>query len=93
MIITAGLDVGSTYTKAVIQREDGEILGKAFGPTGFRLREMARSIYDEALTNADLHEKDIVYVIATGAGRSARATTSVSVLPGRCRKAAYTLIL
>ncbi|MEE8486168.1 MAG: acyl-CoA dehydratase activase [Acidimicrobiia bacterium] len=69
MIITAGLDVGSTYTKAVIQREDGEILGKAFGPTGFRLREMARSIYAEALTNADLHEKDIAYVIATGAGR------------------------
>ncbi|MDK1010867.1 MAG: acyl-CoA dehydratase activase [Actinomycetota bacterium] len=69
MIITAGLDVGSTYTKAVIQGEDGEILGKAFGPTGFRLREMARSIYAEALTNADLHEKDIAYVIATGAGR------------------------
>ena len=69
MIITAGLDVGSTYTKAVIQREDGEILGKAFGPTGFRLREMARSIYAEALTKADLHEKDIAYVIATGAGR------------------------
>lgn len=69
MIITAGLDVGSTYTKAVIQGEDGEILGKAFGPTGFRLREMARSIYAEALTMADLHEKDIAYVIATGAGR------------------------
>ncbi|GMQ93602.1 MAG: acyl-CoA dehydratase activase [Acidimicrobiia bacterium] len=69
MIITAGLDVGSTYTKAVIQREDGEILGKAFGPTGFRLREVARTMYDEALESADVDEKDVDYVIATGAGR------------------------
>ena len=69
MIVTGGLDVGSTYTKAVIQAEDGEILGRAFGPTGFRLREVARTIYDEALGNACLDEKDIAYVIATGAGR------------------------
>jgi len=69
VIITAGLDVGSTYTKAVIQAEDGEILGKAYGPTGFRLREVARSMYDEALEDAGLHEKDIDYLIATGSGR------------------------
>ena len=69
MIVTAGLDVGSTYTKAVIQAEDGGILGKAFGPTGFRLREVARTIYDEALANAGLDQKDVAYVIATGAGR------------------------
>jgi len=69
VIITAGLDVGSTYTKAAIQAEDGEILGKAFGPTGFRLREVARTIYDEALENAGLDQEDIAYVIATGAGR------------------------
>ncbi len=69
MTITAGIDVGSTYTKAVIQSDDGEILGKAFGPTGFRLREVARSIYDEVLADAGVDEKDVEYVIATGAGR------------------------
>jgi predicted CoA-substrate-specific enzyme activase len=67
--VTAGLDVGSTYTKAIIQSDDGEILGKAFGPTGFRLREVARLIYDEALGEAGVDEGDIGYVIATGAGR------------------------
>lgn len=69
MILTAGLDVGSTYTKAVIQAEDGAILGKAFGPTGFRLREVARTIYEQALDDAALGEDDVSYVIATGTGR------------------------
>ncbi|MDK1019852.1 MAG: acyl-CoA dehydratase activase [Actinomycetota bacterium] len=69
MIITAGIDVGSTYTKAVLQREDGEILGMAFRPTGFRLLEAARKTYDEALEDAGLAEAEIAYVIATGAGR------------------------
>ncbi|MDH3500141.1 MAG: acyl-CoA dehydratase activase, partial [Acidimicrobiia bacterium] len=69
MILTAGLDVGSTYTKAIIQAEDGEIVGKASGPTGFRLREVARTIYDTALEQAGLAERDISYVIATGGGR------------------------
>jgi len=67
--ITAGLDVGSTYSKAIIQDEDGEIVGRAMGTTGFRLREMARQIYDEALEDAGVAEDDISYVIATGAGR------------------------
>jgi predicted CoA-substrate-specific enzyme activase len=67
--VTAGLDVGSTYTKAVILAEDGEILGKAFGPSGFRLREAARTIYQQALDDAAVGEDDVSYVIATGSGR------------------------
>lgn len=69
MTITAGVDVGSTYTKAIIQAEGGEIIGKALGPTGFRLTEIARKTYDQALGDAGLAEGDISYVIATGGGR------------------------
>ncbi|MEZ5175598.1 MAG: acyl-CoA dehydratase activase [Acidimicrobiia bacterium] len=69
MIVTAGIDVGSTYTKVVIQDEEGELLAKIVGPTGFKLREVARAMYDEALEAAGLTEDDIDYVIATGAGR------------------------
>ena len=69
MIVTAGLDIGSTYAKVVIQSEVGEILAKTVGPTGFRLREVARKMYDEALVDAGVTEDDIAYVIATGAGR------------------------
>jgi predicted CoA-substrate-specific enzyme activase len=63
------MDIGSTYAKAVIQSDDGEILAKAISPTGFRLREVAREMYDVALSDAGLTEEDIAYVIATGAGR------------------------
>ncbi len=69
MIVTAGLDIGSTYAKVVIQSEDGAILAKTVGPTGFRLREVARTMYDDALVDAGVTEDDIAYVIATGAGR------------------------
>ncbi len=69
MIITAGLDIGSTYSKAMIQTEEGEIIGRAMLPTGFRLTEVARKVYDEALADAGLTENDIAYVIATGPGR------------------------
>jgi predicted CoA-substrate-specific enzyme activase len=69
MTITAGLDVGSTYTKAVILNHDHEILGTAVAPTGFRLTEVARTTYDQALEDAGVTDRDISYVIATGAGR------------------------
>lgn len=69
MILTAGIDVGSTYTKAVITNEDNAILGQALSSTGFRLVEVSRRVYDQALNNAGLREGDISYVVATGFGR------------------------
>lgn len=69
MTVTAGIDVGSTYTKVVIQSGDGSILGRAAAPTGFRLREMARETYERALAAADVAESEVDYVIATGIGR------------------------
>jgi (R)-2-hydroxyacyl-CoA dehydratese activating ATPase len=69
VIITAGVDVGSTYTKAIVQTDEGEIVGRAMIPTGFRLKEAARQVYDAALEDANLTADDLAYVIATGPGR------------------------
>ena len=41
MKITAGIDVGSSYTKAVLTNERGEILAREMNPTGFRLGAVA----------------------------------------------------
>jgi predicted CoA-substrate-specific enzyme activase len=69
MSFVAGIDVGSTYTKAVILNENHVILGQALNNTGFKLAEMSRQVYESALENAGLTESDISYVVATGFGR------------------------
>jgi predicted CoA-substrate-specific enzyme activase len=69
MTITAGIDVGSTYTKVVILNENREILAQRVQPTGFRLEEVSRSTFDAALDDAGLRARDVEYLIATGIGR------------------------
>lgn len=69
MIYTAGIDVGSTYTKAVIVDETNRIAGQALNHTGFKLTEVSRQVYESALESAQLPESSISYVVATGFGR------------------------
>jgi predicted CoA-substrate-specific enzyme activase len=69
MSYTAGLDVGSTYTKTVILDTEGEILSYAMENTGFKLEQAAEQSFSQALENADLDRADIGYVVSTGYGR------------------------
>jgi predicted CoA-substrate-specific enzyme activase len=69
MKFTAGIDVGSTYTKALILSENDLILGRASSHTGFKLAEVARKVYEDALTDAGLRESDVSYLVSTGFGR------------------------
>ena len=69
MTLTAGIDLGSTYAKAVILDGNGTVLGRALNHTGFKLPEVSRQVYRSALDNAGLAESDISYLVATGFGR------------------------
>jgi (R)-2-hydroxyacyl-CoA dehydratese activating ATPase len=69
MDYTCGIDIGSTYTKAVVVGEDLGILGRAMRPTGFRLAEAAADAQREAIERAGLRPKDVRYVVSTGFGR------------------------
>jgi len=69
MTVTAGIDVGSTYVKAILLDAEKKILARAIRPTGFQLTEAARFVFDESLEKARLHEEDVRYVVATGIGR------------------------
>jgi predicted CoA-substrate-specific enzyme activase len=69
MRLTAGIDVGSTYTKAVLADRDGRILALALEPTGFRLAEVAGSTLERALADAGQPREQVAYVVATGYGR------------------------
>ena len=66
---TAGIDVGSTYTKVVVLDDQGRIAGRALTNTGFKMAEAARRALDAALAQAGLSLGDLDYVASTGFGR------------------------
>ncbi len=69
MAYAAGVDVGSTQTKAVIIDAAGEIVGRALVDTGANVIQAAQKAFDEALRMAKLTDYDVQYVIGTGYGR------------------------
>ena len=63
----AGIDVGSTMTKAVIIGK--EILASVVGPTGPEHRRLANRVMEQALGRAGLPLQSIAYIVSTGYGR------------------------
>ena len=65
----AGIDVGSTMTKAVVTNGGGELLATVKGPTGAEHRRLANEVMQAGLEEAGLRLDDISYIVATGYGR------------------------
>jgi len=88
---TAGIDVGSTYTKAAILDDTGACLGRAMVKTGFKLAEAAERAYHAACDHAGMDPGAVRYVIATGFGRLhvAFADAHVTDLTATARGARY----
>jgi predicted CoA-substrate-specific enzyme activase len=63
----AGIDVGSTMTKAVIL--NGGVIASVIGPTGPEQRRLANKVMEEALKRAALAFQAITSVVSTGYGR------------------------
>jgi predicted CoA-substrate-specific enzyme activase len=64
-----GLDLGSSWSKAVLLGADGMVLGRALRRTGIRFEEVAEALRDEALAAAGAAAADLAHVTATGYGR------------------------
>jgi len=69
MAFAAGVDVGSTQTKAIIVDERGDIVGRSLLPTGANVVQVAGHAFEAALRESDISEEQIGYVIGTGYGR------------------------
>jgi predicted CoA-substrate-specific enzyme activase len=65
----AGVDVGSTQTKAVVIDESGRIAGRALIDTGANVVVAAETAFVSALSDAGIQEQEIGYVVGTGYGR------------------------
>ncbi len=65
----AGVDAGSTTTKAVVLNGEAEVVGKSLRPTGANVTIASEKAYEEALEACGIVERDLRYVIGTGYGR------------------------
>ncbi len=69
MAYAAGVDVGSTQTKAIIVDEAGAIVGRALTETGASVRRAAEQAFEVALRDAGLRDEEVEFVVGTGYGR------------------------
>jgi (R)-2-hydroxyacyl-CoA dehydratese activating ATPase len=69
MAYAAGVDVGSTQTKAIVIAEGGGIAGRALIDTGANVVVAAEQAYVQALAHANVDEREVGFVIGTGYGR------------------------
>jgi predicted CoA-substrate-specific enzyme activase len=79
MRYTSGIDIGSTYTKAVILDEHYRMVGRAMLRTGFRLAEVAEEAHARAIAAAGLTREAIGYSVATGSGRHQAGFVDINV--------------
>ena len=68
-LFAAGVDVGSTQTKAIVLNRARAIVGRALRMTGARIVESAERALEEASASAGLSRDRIAYVVGTGYGR------------------------
>jgi (R)-2-hydroxyacyl-CoA dehydratese activating ATPase len=69
MAYGAGVDVGSTQTKAVLVDEGRRIVARALTMTGANVMRAAEEAFQEALRSGDVREEEVEYVVGTGYGR------------------------
>jgi len=71
MRITAGVDVGSTQTKAVLLRENGDmkIIARALVDTGANVQKAADRAFRACCSDAGIDPREVGYVVGTGYGR------------------------
>jgi len=69
MTYAAGVDVGSTQTKAVVINEDREIVATALIDTGANVVRAAENAFKTAIETKNILEEEVEWVIGTGYGR------------------------
>lgn len=69
MLIAAGVDVGSTQSKAMLIDESAALLSRALVDTGGHVSRAAERVFDDVLSNAGLARSEIAYIVGTGYGR------------------------
>ncbi len=68
-MITAGIDIGSATTKAVVLGDEKSLLAYSVKPTGGNNRKTAETVLEDALQKASLARERVERIFTTGYGR------------------------
>ncbi len=68
-MLVAGVDVGSTQTKAIILDENADIIARGIVNTGANVVKAAEKAFQACRQSAKLEEWEVAYVVGTGYGR------------------------
>jgi predicted CoA-substrate-specific enzyme activase len=68
-MIVAGVDVGSTATKAVLLDRERRLIARSLLPTGANVVRAGERTFQDCLAQAGLDEVDVDQVVGTGYGR------------------------
>jgi (R)-2-hydroxyacyl-CoA dehydratese activating ATPase len=68
-MLVAGIDIGSTYTKAVALDQSKTVRATAIRRSGYKPAEAAAGVFEDLVANAGVSREKITYVATTGYGR------------------------
>lgn len=85
-MITAGIDIGSTTTKAVVLDENGHY-SWAVQPSGIDIPEIGQQVIKDALDKLGLSFQDVSSIVATGYGRISLPFATKAVTEITCNAA------
>jgi predicted CoA-substrate-specific enzyme activase len=68
-ILAAGIDIGSTYTKAVLLDESRSVRATAIRRTGYKPSVAASVVFDDLVAHASITNDEVTYISTTGYGR------------------------
>jgi predicted CoA-substrate-specific enzyme activase len=68
-MIAAGVDVGSTATKAILVDDNHRIVARSLIKTGANVTKAAERAFAEVVKTAGIEEHDVLQVVGTGYGR------------------------
>ena len=80
---TAGIDIGTISTKAVIMR-DGQLLASRVILTGYNAENAGKKVFDAVLDDLQISASAITRIVATGYGRKSLAMADKSITEIMC---------
>jgi predicted CoA-substrate-specific enzyme activase len=80
----AGIDIGASYIKAVVIKEDKEMLGWSVERSGADLQGSIKRAYDNAVAESNVPQDSIAHITTTGFGRNKVPFSNSSITEISC---------